>query len=120
MFDQIPDGENEIMGAFRESNQERGILSTLISGVGLVILGCMVVCLIAIVNGWGMTDADGAKRVLTESGYSSISITGYRWFTCDKHDYFHTGFDAVGPTGQHVTGTVCKGMVFKSSTVRLD
>ena len=43
MFDQIPDGESEIMGAFRESNQERGILSTLISGVGLVILGCMVV-----------------------------------------------------------------------------
>lgn len=120
MFDQIPDGEDEIMGAFRESARERGVGSTLIGIFGTGLLLSLIGIVIMLSNGWEMTDSDGATRVLKESGYSSISITGYRWFTCDKNDYYHTGFDAVGPTGQHITGTVCKGFMFKASTVRLD
>jgi hypothetical protein len=120
MFETIPDGDNEIMEKLKSSAHEQGILATIIIGFGSIVLIILVVSLFALGSGFGMTDADGAKRVLSGSGYSQISITGYRWFTCSQNDYFHTGFEATGPSGQRITGTVCKWMVFKSSTIRVD
>lgn len=66
------------------------------------------------------TDKAGATRVLQASGYTQIEITGYRWFTGDKGDFYHTGFKAKSPGGQIITGTVTRGLIFKSNTVRID
>ena len=66
------------------------------------------------------TDPKGATRVLEASGYTDIQITGYRWFTGDGGDFYHTGFRAKSPSGSEVTGTVTRGLLFKSATVRLD
>lgn len=68
----------------------------------------------------GCTDSSNAKRVLESSGYSSVQITGYRFFGCSKDDVQHTGFEAKGPTGKNVTGVVCSGLIFKGNTIRLD
>lgn len=71
----------------------------------------------------GCTDEDGARRALTAQGFHDIRTTGYRFFGCDSgkgsDDYWHTGFEAVGPTGVHVTGIVCSG-ILKGQTVRFD
>lgn len=85
--------------------------------VFVVILGFIV----AICSGpiWG-TDSAGATRVLQASGFTQIKITGYRWFTGGKGDFYHTGFQAKSPSGQIVTGTVTSGLIFKSSTIRFD
>lgn len=66
------------------------------------------------------TRPESAVRVLEGAGYSNIKITGYDWFACSDDDTFHTGFEAKGPTGRPVSGVVCEGVVFKSSTIRLD
>lgn len=66
----------------------------------------------------GCTDANSARHTLAGEGYSNVQITGYRFFTCDK-DGWATGFTATGPSGQPVSGTVCKGFL-KASTVRMD
>lgn len=66
------------------------------------------------------TDAPGATRVLQSNGYTNIQITGYRWFTGDKGDFYHTGFKAKSPSGQEVSGTVTRGLLFKNATIRFD
>lgn len=70
----------------------------------------------------GCTDAQNAQRVLSNSGYSDIQITGYRWFGCGKEDTVHTGFTAKGPNGAHVSGIVCQGWGWfsKAATVRFE
>lgn len=65
------------------------------------------------------TAPDQARRVLDESGYSEVQLTGYRWFTCGENDVYHDGFIARGPTGRSVKGTICAGW-FKGATIRLD
>jgi hypothetical protein len=65
-------------------------------------------------------DAEGATRVLTQQGYTEIHITGYRWFVGDRADFYHTGFSAKSPAKIDVTGTITKGLWFKSSTIRFD
>lgn len=65
------------------------------------------------------SDSEGAKRVLSESGYSQVQITGYEFFSCADSDEFTTGFNAKGPTGLAVHGAVCRGWL-KGSTVRLN
>lgn len=62
---------------------------------------------------------DQTTRVLSDQGYTNITITGYRWFTCDKNDTFCTGFKATTATGKQVTGAVGAGW-FKGATIRLD
>ena len=66
------------------------------------------------------TNADSARRVLEENGYSDIQMTGYRFFMCGKEDFYHSGFAAKGPTGRSVSGVVCQGLLFKGSTIRFD
>jgi len=65
------------------------------------------------------TRPDEATRILQNAGYTSIVITGYRPFMADEKETFSTGFEAISPSGQHVTGAVT-GAVFKGSTIRFD
>lgn len=68
----------------------------------------------------GCTDSNHATKVLQQAGYTNIQITGYNWMACSEDDLYHTGFAATGPTGVAVTGTVCAGLLFKGSTIRMD
>lgn len=83
--------------------------------LSLVLLG--FVALVA--SGGGFTQSDEATRILRQSGYTDIEITGWRPFMAGKDDTFSTGFRAKSPSGEVVTGAVTSGW-FKGSTVRLD
>ena len=78
-----------------------------------VIMVCAVLSLCA------CTRPDATKDLLTSQGYKDVTITGYSFFACSKDDTFATGFDAVSPTGQRVSGAVCSGLM-KGSTIRFD
>lgn len=71
----------------------------------------------------GCTRPNHATNVLRAQGFREIHITGYRVFGCDgskgSDDGFHTGFEAIGPNGQKVSGVVCEGLL-KGATVRYD
>ena len=73
-------------------------------------------CLLALA---ACTDDDNATRVLQQSGYTQIEITGYRPFMKGKDDTYSTGFKATSPTGARVSGAVTGGP-FKGNTIRLD
>lgn len=79
-----------------------------------------IAALVLAVSLAGCTDADNAVRVLSANGYEEIQITGYSLFGCSEDDFQRTGFKAVGPTGKHVQGTVCSGLLFKNSTIRFE
>ena len=59
-----------------------------------------------------------ARNVLEGEGYANIQIKGYDFFSCSRGDRFHTKFEATGPTGKHVEGVVCSG-ILKGATVRI-
>lgn len=82
----------------------------------ILVIGLMI--LAVAINWKACTSPSTATRVLTESGYTQIEITGHAWFACDEKDTFATAFKAKGPTGQQVSGAVCSG-IFKNNTVRL-
>ncbi len=65
------------------------------------------------------SDSGGADKALRGAGYKNVEITGYRFFGCGDHDFYHTGFSAIGADGSPVTGVVCAGFL-KGSTIRLD
>lgn len=66
------------------------------------------------------TRKNEATRILSQSGYTNIEITGWRPFMASDSDTFSTGFRATAPNGaQGVTGAVTSGM-FKGATIRLD
>lgn len=67
----------------------------------------------------GCTSENEASRVLRGAGYKDVQFTGYSFFACGKDDGWSTGFRAVGPTGQQVSGTVCSGLL-KGATIRID
>lgn len=67
-----------------------------------------------------LTDVEGSKKALIESGYHPINVGGYGWFSGGKEDFYVTKFKAYSPDSTHiVTGVVCKGLL-KGKTVRLD
>lgn len=68
----------------------------------------------------GCTDPDGAKRVLEQSGYKQVEITGWRPMAASEDEDFATGFRATAPNGSKITGTVTRGLLFKGNTIRLD
>jgi len=68
----------------------------------------------------GCTDESTTQRILTQSGYTNVEITGWRPFAKSKDDFYSTGFKAKAPNGQVVTGTVTGGLIFKANTIRLD
>ena len=51
--------------------------------------------------------------------WDHYEITGYRFFACSKEDFYQTGFIAT-KNGKSFTGTVCKGLLWRGSTLRLD
>jgi hypothetical protein len=65
----------------------------------------------------GCTSPDRFQQVLVDAGYSNVRTGGYSWLGCGKGDIYATNFEAVGPTGRPVKGTVCSGF-FKGATIR--
>lgn len=53
-----------------------------------------LIAIIAIASLAGCSAPERAKRVLDNSGYTEIEITGYSPFSCGKDDTFSTGFRA--------------------------
>lgn len=68
----------------------------------------------------GCTQPDKAHRVLSGAGYTDIRLDGYDFFACAKDEAYHDKFTAKGPNGQSVSGVVCSGLLFKSSTIRFN
>ena len=66
------------------------------------------------------TNDQSAKELLENEGYKNIQMTGYKFFSCSKDDFFHTGFSAINANGKFVSGTVCEGFLFKGKTIRFD
>jgi len=67
----------------------------------------------------GLVDEEGSKELLTEQGYTDIVIGNYDWWGCGENDWWQTEFKAISPSGQEVTGTVCKGL-WKKKTIRFN
>lgn len=65
------------------------------------------------------TDSDGARQTLEAHGFTKVTTHGYSFFGCGQDDTFATAFTAESPTGGHVSGVVCSG-ILKGSTVRLN
>ena len=65
------------------------------------------------------TRPDDATRILRQSGYKDIEITGWRPFAKSEKDVFSTGFRATSQNGETVTGAVTSGFL-KGGTIRLD
>lgn len=63
---------------------------------------------------------DDVERVLTDQGYTDISVGGHDFFGCSKDDTTANKFTAKGPTGRPVKGVVCGSWSFwgKGYTVR--
>lgn len=69
------------------------------------------------------TAPERAKIVLESSGYTHVTITGYRFNDCSHDDSTCTGFTATSPGGQAVTGAVGCGYstgCSKGCTIRID
>lgn len=81
--------------------------------------GAVAVCVLLNTPNLGCTRSADAKRILEQSGYTNVEITGYRPFMAGNGDTFSTGFKAKAPNGQIVTGAVTGGWI-KGSTIRLD
>lgn len=81
---------------------------------GIIVLVLLMTLLL------GCTDGDNTRRILAENGYTDIHLTGYKFFSCSKDDFYHTGFTATSPVGKRVSGTVCSGLFFKNSTIRFN
>lgn len=65
------------------------------------------------------TNEDGARRALKGAGYTQVELTGHAW-GCSDSDGTCTGFTALGPGGDYVTGAVGCGRLIKSCTIRTD
>jgi len=57
----------------------------------------------------GCTDENGARKALTDQGYTNIEFTGYDFWTCGDDYTFHTGFRAQSIAKKQVEGAVCSG-----------
>lgn len=65
------------------------------------------------------TDESSVKRYADAEGWDSYEITGFRLFACSEDDFYHTGFKAT-KNGRCFSGVVCRGLLFRGSTLRLD
>lgn len=66
----------------------------------------------------GCSDDARTRETLMKSGYSNVTTSGHKFFTCGKDDTYCTGFTATNPQGMIVDGAVGCGMFFKGCTVR--
>ena len=78
----------------------------------LVVLFALLLC--------ACTNEESAMRALNGAGYKDIQMTGYSFFQCSEDDFYSTGFEAIGPTGNKVSGAVCAGFWLKGSPIRTD
>lgn len=69
------------------------------------------------------TDPQGATRLLEDSGYTNIELTGYDFWAAKKGDLTSTGFKATSTNGRIVSGAVTAtglpGWPFTTYTIRL-
>ena len=65
----------------------------------------------------GCTNSDATINTLEKSGYTDITTGGYDFLGCGQDDLSSTKFEAINPSGQNVSGTVCCG-IFKKCTIR--
>ncbi len=91
------------------------------SGAGFVgiVLILTIVIGVFVIGPSSCTDEQGATRVLQQNGYKDVHITGFRPFMKSESDFYSTGFDAISPSGDRVTGAVTGGLL-KGKTIRLD
>lgn len=83
-----------------------------------------LVLLVGLFSSCMCTDDERARKTLESSGFKDIDITGWSR-GCADSDSTCTAFDAVGPTGKHVTGSVGCGRNVgcsqgKGCTIRID
>ena len=83
------------------------------------IVAIAAIALLAFAIPSALTRPDDAVRILSQSGYTEIEITGWRPLMAGKDDTFSTGFRAKSPGGAIVTGAVTSGWL-KGSTIRMD
>lgn len=87
-----------------------------------IIFALAALCLAAPLG--GCTDPEVASRhALLGMGMSDVSVHGYEFtagFNCSESDDWARNFEALGPTGQPVSGTVCGAYIGKGATVRFD
>lgn len=82
--------------------------------IGLLVV---VVFIILLCIGFGVTDEATAARILESEGITDVRFTGYDAFACSEGDWYHTGFEGIR-NGKPVSGVVCSGLLLKASTVR--
>jgi hypothetical protein len=74
----------------------------------------------ALAAGSGCTQGpDKIVQLLEAQGFTKVQKKGYDFFGCSEDDEFRTKFEAIGPTGKPVSGTVCSG-ILKKATIRFD
>ena len=66
----------------------------------------------------GCTSKEDANRALKSQGFTNIKVTGYNPLACSQDDFYHTSFTALNTKGEHISGTVCSGLIFKNATIR--
>lgn len=70
-----------------------------------------------------LSACSGSKKkvndILVADGYSNVTVTGAKYFSCSDKDTYSNGFAAT-KNGFQVVGVVCSGMWFKNSTIRID
>lgn len=81
-----------------------------------IVISCLALTLLI---DCGCTDPQSTQRVLMQSGYKNIEITGYRYGMAGENEYYSTGFKATAPNGDYVSGAVTRGGC-KGNTIRLD
>lgn len=64
-------------------------------------------------------DEDGAKRALSDEGFTAIVMQGPGFIGCGRDDSVVNKFEATSVTGARVNGVVCSGLWWKGYTVRL-
>jgi len=62
---------------------------------------------------------DKATRILSDSGYTEITLGGFSMYGCSEDDKFSRKFEAKSPTGQRVSGVLCASWL-KGATIRLN
>lgn len=77
-----------------------------------------VFLIISIILIIGCSNSNDARNALSNAGMTHVIVTGYSPFACGDDDFYSTGFTAINPQGNQVSGTVCSGFLFKSSTIR--
>jgi len=77
----------------------------------------LIICIFLFV--FGCTDEKGTKALLEQEGYSKVQMTGLNFLSCSQNDWYSTGFIAY-KNNKRLSGTVCKGLLFKGKTIRFD